>query len=140
MHYFLRSQKDDIDDTGDEAAVQNSNQNVLAKVEVSDFSGIDREFSSILKLKQSVYNLTQNNLRQQRRSSDDSNNNVDFNSLPSVLIKVQDFLHHDETKFDQLIQSINRAEEFYYTCREMVHIDNAEVMHTYYIVILVNRL
>ena len=135
MHYFLRSQKDDIDDTGDEAAVQNSNQNVLAKVEVSDFSGIDREFSSVLKLKRSV-----DTLRQQKGSSDDSNNNVDFNSLPSVLIKVQDFLHHDETKFDQLIQSINRAEEFYYTCREMVHIDNAEVMHTYYIVILVNRL
>lgn len=125
MHYFLRSQKDDIDDTGDEAAVQNSNQNVLAKVEVSDFSGIDREFSSVLKLKRSV-----DTLRQQKGSSDDSNNNVDFNSLPSVLIKVQDFLHHDETKFDQLIQSINRAEEFYYTCREMVHIDNAEVLHT----------
>ena len=125
MHYFLRSQKDDIDDTGDEAAVQNSNQNVLAKVEVLDFSGIDREFSSVLKLKRSV-----DTLRQQKGSSDDSNNNVDFNSLPSVLIKVQDFLHHDETKFDQLIQSINRAEEFYYTCREMVHIDNAEVLHT----------
>ena len=125
MHYFLRSQKDDIDDTGDEAAVQNSNQNVLAKVEVSDFSGIDREFRSVLKLKRSV-----DDLRQQKGSSDDSNNNVDFNSLPSVLIKVQDFLHHDETKFDQLIQSINRAEEFYYTCREMVHIDNAEVLHT----------
>ena len=125
MHYFLRSQKDDIDDTGDEAAVQNSNQNVLAKVEVSDFSGIDREFSSVLKLKRSV-----DTLRQQKGSSDDSNNNVDFNSLPSVLIKVQDFLHHDETKFDQLIQSINRAEEFYYPCREMVHIDNAEVLHT----------
>ena len=125
MHYFLRSQKDDIDDTGDEAAVQNSNQNVLAKVEVSDFSGIDREFSSVLKLKRSV-----DTLRQQKGSSDDSNNNVDFNSLPSVLIKVQDFLRHDETKFDQLIQSINRAEEFYYTCREMVHIDNAEVLHT----------
>ena len=125
MHYFLRSQKDDIKDTGDEAAVQNSNQNVLAKVEVSDFSGIDREFSSVLKLKRSV-----DTLRQQKGSSDDSNNNVDFNSLPSVLIKVQDFLHHDETKFDQLIQSINRAEEFYYTCREMVHIDNAEVLHT----------
>ena len=123
MHYFLRSQKDDIDDTGDEAAVQNSNQNVLA--EVSDFSGIDRELSTILKLNRSV-----DNLRQQSGSSDDSNNNVDFNSLPSVLIKVQDFLHHDETKFDQLIQSINRAEEFYYTCREMVHIDNAEVLHT----------
>ena len=125
MHYFLRSQKDDIDDTGDEAAVQNSNQNVLAKVEVSDFSGIDREFRSVLKLKRSV-----DTLRQQKGSSDDSNNNVDFNSLPSVLIKVQDFLRHDETKFDQLIQSINRAEEFYYTCREMVHIDNAEVLHT----------
>ena len=125
MHYFLRSQKDDIDDTGDEAAVQNSNQNVLAKVEVSDFSGIDREFSSVLKLKRSV-----DTLRQQKGSSDDSNNNVDFNSLPSVLIKVQDFLRHHETKFDQLIQSINRAEEFYYTCREMVHIDNAEVLHT----------
>ena len=125
MHYFLRSQKDDIDDTGDEAAVQNSNQNVLAEAEVSDFSGIDREFSSVLKLKRSV-----DTLRQQKGSSDDSNNNVDFNSLPSVLIKVQDFLHHDETKFDQLIQSINRAEEFYYTCREMVHIDNAEVLHT----------
>lgn len=125
MHYFLRSQKDDIDDTGDEAAVQNSNQNVLAKVEVSDFSGIDREFRSVLKLKRSV-----DDLRQQKGSSDDSNNNVDFNSLPSVLIKVQDFLRHDETKFDQLIQSINRAEEFYYTCREMVHIDNAEVLHT----------
>ena len=123
MHYFLRSQKDDIDDTGDEAAVQNSNQNVLA--EVSDFSGIDREFSSVLKLKRSV-----DTLRQQKGSSDDSNNNVDFNSLPSVLIKVQDFLRHHETKFDQLIQSINRAEEFYYTCREMVHIDNAEVLHT----------
>ena len=139
MHYFFRSQKDDIDGTGDAAAVQSSKQNVSAAAEaereVSDFSGIDQEFSSILKLKQSV-----DNLRQQRRSSDDSNNNVDFNSLPSVLIKVQDFLRHHETKFDQLIQSINRAEEFYYTCREMVHIDNAEVMHTYYIVILVNRL
>ena len=123
MHYFLRSQKDDIDGTGDVSAVQNSNQNVLA--EVSDFSGIDREFSSVLKLKRSV-----DTLRQQKGSSDDSNNNVDFNSLPSVLIKVQDFLRHDETKFDQLIQSINRAEEFYYTCREMVHIDNAEVLHT----------
>ena len=123
MHYFLRSQKDDIDGTGDVSAVQNSNQNVLA--EVSDFSGIDRELSTILKLNRSV-----DNLRQQSGSSDDSNNNVDFNSLPSVLIKVQDFLHHDETKFDQLIQSINRAEEFYYTCREMVHIDNAEVLHT----------
>ena len=123
MHYFLRSQKDDIDGTGDVSAVQNSNQNVLA--EVSDFSGIDREFSTILKLNRSV-----DNLRQQSGSSDDSNNNVDFNSLPSVLIKVQDFLRHDETKFDQLIQSINRAEEFYYTCREMVHIDNAEVLHT----------
>ena len=127
MHYFFRSQKDDIDGTGDAAAVQNSNQNVSAEAEgeVSDFSGIDQEFRSILKLKQSV-----DNLRQQRRSSDDSNNNVDFNSLPSVLIKVQDFLRHHETKFDQLIQSINRAEEFYYTCREMVHIDNAEVIHT----------
>ena len=123
MHYFLRSQKDDIDGTGDVSAVQNSNQNVLT--EVWDFSGIDREFSSILKLNRSV-----DNLRQQKGSSDDSNNNVDFNSLPSVLIKVQDFLRHHETKFDQLIQSINRAEEFYYTCREMVHIDNAEVLHT----------
>ena len=131
MHYFLRSQKDDIDGTGDVSAVQNSNQNVLA--EVSDFSGIDREFSTILKLNRSV-----DNLRQQRGSSDDSNNNVDFNSLPSVLIKVQDFLHHDETKFDQLIQSINRAEEFYYTCREMVHIDNVEVcIRTYYNIVLV---
>ena len=135
MHYFFRSQKDDIDGTGDAATVQNSNQNVSAEGEVSDFSGIDREFSTILKLNRSV-----DNLRQQSGSSDDSNNNVDFNSLPSVLIKVQDFLRHHETKFDQLIQSINRAEEFYYTCREMVHIDNAEVMHTYYIVILVNRL
>ena len=125
MHYFFRSQKDDIDGTGDAATVQNSNQNVSAEGEVSDFSGIDREFSSVLKLKRSV-----DTLRQQKGSSDDSNNNVDFNSLPSVLIKVQDFLHHDETKFDQLIQSINRAEEFYYTCREMVHIDNAEVLHT----------
>ena len=124
MYYFFRSQKDDIDGTGDAATVQNSNQNVSAEEEVSDFSGIDQEFRSILKLKQSV-----DNLRQQRRSSDDSNN-VDFNSLPSVLIKVQDFLRHHETKFDQLIQSINRAEEFYYTCREMVHIDNAEVIHT----------
>ena len=131
MHYFLRSQKDDIDGTGDVSAVQNSNQNVLA--EVSDFSGIDREFSTILKLNRSV-----DNLRQQSGSSDDSNNNVDFNSLPSVLIKVQDFLRHHETKFDQLIQSINRAEEFYYTCREMVHIDNVEVcIRTYYNIVLV---
>ena len=131
MHYFLRSQKDDIDGTGDVSAVQNSNQNVLA--EVSDFSGIDREFRTILKLNRSV-----DNMRQQRGSSDDSNNNVDFNSLPSVLIKVQDFLRHHETKFDQLIQSINRAEEFYYTCREMVHIDNVEVcIRTYYNIVLV---
>ena len=84
--------------------------------------GIDREFSSILKLKRSVEDL------KQQRGSDDSNNNVDFTNLPHVLMKVQDFLHHDETKFDQLIQSINRSEEFYYTCAEMV--DNAEVMLT----------
>ena len=88
---------------------------------VSDFTSIDQEFSSILKLKRSVEDL-----KQQRGCSDDSNNNVDFTNLPSVLMKVQDFLRQDETKFDQLIQSINRSEEFYYTCIEMVN--NAEVI------------
>ena len=88
---------------------------------VSDFTSIDQEFSSILKLKRSVEDL-----KQQRGFSDDSNNNVDFTNLPSVLMRVQDFLRQDETKFDQLIQSINRSEEFYYTCIEMVN--NAEVI------------
>ena len=88
---------------------------------VSDFTSIDQEFSSILKLKRSVEDL-----KQQRGCSDDSNNNVDFTNLPSVLMRVQDFLRQDETKFDQLIQSINRSEEFYYTCIEMVN--NAEVI------------